>query len=268
MSRPLEGRRALVTGVDSGGIGQGIALELARQGASVICHYPFDDKGARETVAEIESMGGSGGLVQGDFREGGDLYTRVVAGAASQMGGIDILVNNAGLTREAPLDDISPQLFQELFAINVGSHLFCARASLPFMDAAGGGSIINLASVHAYGGAPGFSIYAATKGAIAAMTREMAVELGPRQIRVNAIAPGLIEVPRYYDDPDYDPNSYAATVPWGRLGNPGDIAGVAAFLSTDAAEFITGQVLYVDGGTTAYMSFIAHLDGQQKGKDR
>jgi len=123
--------------------------------------------------------------------------------------------------------------------------------------------VINLASVHAHAGASDYAVYAATKGAVAALTRHLAVELAPQKVRVNAIAPGLIEVPRYRETiPEYDPAAFAATVPWGRLGEPRDIGPLAAFLASDAAEFITGQTIYVDGGTTAQMSFVAHLEGQ------
>jgi len=123
--------------------------------------------------------------------------------------------------------------------------------------------VINLASVHAHAGASDYAVYAATKGAVAALTRHLAVELAPQHVRVNAIAPGLIEVPRYRETiADYDPDIFAATVPWGRLGEPRDVGPLAAFLVSDAAEFITGQTIYIDGGTTAQMSFVAHLEGQ------
>jgi len=174
-----------------------------------------------------------------------------------------VLVNNAGLTETRPLADITPAHFEKLFAINVRSQIFCAQRALAYMQESGGGSVINLASVHTHAGVPDYSVYAATKGAVAALTRHLAVELAPQKVRVNAIAPGLIEVPRYFEDiPDYNPAIFEATVPWGRLGAPSDIAHVAAFLASDGAEFVTGQTIYVDGGTVAYMSFGAHLDGQ------
>ncbi len=259
----LAGKRALVTGVDRGGIGQGIALELARQGAAVVCHYPYSDEGAAATVAQIQAAGGTAAAVQGDFTQSAAVCAHVVDAAADLLGGLNVLVNNAGLTEKAPVADITPAHFEKLFAINVRGQIFCAQQALPYMRGAGGGSVINLASVHTHAGVPEYAVYAATKGAIAALTRHLSIELAPQKVRVNAIAPGLIEVPRYYEDiSDYNRESFAATVPWGRLGEPADIGRMAAFLASDAADFVTGQTIYVDGGTSAYMSFAAHLDGQ------
>ena len=259
----LAGKRALITGVDHGGIGQGIALELARQGAAVVCHYPYSDEGAAATVAQIQANGGTAAAVQGDFTQSAAVCAQVVDAAAGLIGGLDVLVNNAGLTETFPLAEITPAHFEKLFAINVRSQIFCAQQALPHMQEAGGGAVINLASVHSHAGVPDYAVYAATKGAVAALTRHLAVELASQNVRVNAIAPGLIEVPRYYEDiPDYNSTLFAATVPWGRLGEPADIGRVAAFLASEAADFVTGQTIYVDGGTSAYMSFGAHLDGQ------
>ena len=259
----LAGKRALITGVDRGGIGQGIALELARQGAAVVCHFPYSDEGAAATVAQIQAAGGTAAAVQGDFTQSAAVCAEVVEAAANLLGGLNVLVNNAGLTETRPLADITPAHVEKLFAINLRSQIFCTQQALPYMLKDGGGSVINLASVHSHAGVPDYAVYAATKGAVAALTRHLAVELAPQKVRVNAIAPGLIEVPRYHEDiPDYNPAIFAATVPWGRLGEPADIGKVAAFLSSNGADFVTGQTIYVDGGTTAYMSFGAHLDGQ------
>ena len=259
----LTGKRALITGVDRGGIGQGIALELARQGAVVVCHYPYSDEGAAATVAQIQAAGGTASAVQGDFTQSAAVCAHVVDAAANLLGGLDVLVNNAGLTETRPLADITPAHYEKLFAINVRSQIFCAQRALTYMQEAGGGAIINLASVHTHAGVPDYAVYAATKGAVAALTRHLAVELAPQKVRVNAIAPGLIEVPRYFEDiPDYNPAVFEASVPWGRLGVPADIGQMAAFLASNAADFVTGQTIYVDGGTSAYMSFGAHLDGQ------
>lgn len=247
----LAGRSALVTGAGMG-IGQGIALELARQGASVAVHYSHSEAGARETVASIQGDGGNAIALRGDLQVV-DECRRVVDEAASALGGLDILVNNSGVTRALNFLDTSKEIYDEVFDINMRGYFFCAQQAVPYMLRKLKGTILNITSVHGGGGFPGHAAYAATKGAIIAFTRELAIELAPQHIRVNAIGPGVIEVPRYYDDPNYTSAFGGTMVPWGRVGRPADIGTAAAFLVSDAADFITGQTLYVDGGTNARM---------------
>jgi NAD(P)-dependent dehydrogenase (short-subunit alcohol dehydrogenase family) len=247
----LEGKIALVTGAGIG-IGQGIAIELARQGAKVAVHYAGSADGAQFTLSQIESAGGEGVIIQGDLAQV-DECRRVVDEAASQLGGLDIMVNNSGVTRTFPFLETTEETYNEVFDINMRGMFFCSQQAVPYILERGGGSILNLTSVHGFGGFPNHSAYAATKGAIISFTRQLAVELAPQHIRVNAIGPGLIEVPRYFDNPDYTSEQGAQKVPWGRVGKPHDIATTAAFLVSEAADFITGQVLYVDGGATARM---------------
>ena len=249
----LEGRRALVTGAGVG-IGQGIAIALAAEGAHVAVHFARSADAARETVARISHAGGSAALISGDLRSAGECH-RAVDGAVAALGGLDILVNNAGVTRAGDVTELSEETYDELFDLNVKAYYFCAQRAVPQLERQGGGAILNLSSIHGHGGIGNHTAYSATKGAVNALTRALAIDLAPRRIRVNAIAPGAIEVPRFFDDPAYPDRPGSIWSPWGRVGKPADIAATAMFLLSDAADYITGQVLYVDGGLSANVHF-------------
>lgn len=247
----MAGRAALVTGAGLG-IGQGIALELARQGARVAVHYARSADGAQETVRLIAEGGGEAFAIGGDLRSAATCES-IVDVAVERWDGLDILVNNAGVTRAQSVEQTTEATYDELFDLNVKGMFFCLRRALPALRRSSHGAIVNITSVHGDGGVANHAVYAATKGAVIAMTHSLAIELAVDGVRVNAIGPGLVEVPRYFDNPGYTTAAGNKMVPLGRVGTPADIGQTTAFLVSDAAAWITGQTLFVDGGTTARM---------------
>lgn len=248
----LAGRVALVTGGGMG-IGRGIGESLAARGATVAFHASHSVAGAEEAAAGVRGRGGEAVALSGDLTVVANAR-RIVDETVTRFGRLDILVNNAGITRNVPFEETTEETFAEVFDLNIRAMFFASQQATPHLKGGVGPCILNITSVHGFAGSPGHAAYAATKGAIIAFTRELAVELSAAGIRVNALGPGLVEVPRYFDNPDYTTAQGDTWVPLGRVGHPDDIGDVAAFICSDEARWVTGQCLYVDGGTTAAMA--------------
>ncbi|MGD0896594.1 MAG: glucose 1-dehydrogenase [Thermoguttaceae bacterium] len=256
----LAGRKALITGAGTG-IGREIALEFARQGADVALHYAHSGAGARTALAEIQAMGRRGAAFPANFDDVDDVV-KLADRAVEFLGQIDCLVNNAGITMNRPFLKVTREQFDLLYHVNMRAQFFLTQRIVKDMLEHGGGAICNLTSIHGLQGAPEHSLYAGTKGAIIAYTRVLGVELAHRGIRVNAIAPGWIMVENHakafaHYSEEAARESAKNAVPAGRPGTPLDIARLAVFLCSDDADYIIGQTLVADGGTTSLMSLIS-----------
>jgi NAD(P)-dependent dehydrogenase (short-subunit alcohol dehydrogenase family) len=253
----IKDKRVLVTGSGTG-IGRGIALAFARAGAAVAVHYSHSSKGAEGTVAEIVAGGGKAAAFKADFSQIEPLQ-QMARDAVAFLGGLDVLVNNAGITMNMPFEKVSAEQFDILYHVNVRAPFFLTQALLPELEKSGG-VIINTSSIHAYEGYTEHSVYAGTRGAIVSYTRQLAIELAPRGIRVVGMAPGAVPVENHFKAvPGIDPKQMIADcgkgIPCGFAGTPEDIANVALFLASPGARYIVGQTLVVDGGTTSWMPF-------------
>jgi len=247
MARKLEGKVAVVTGA-SKGIGASIAVHLAAAGAAVIVNYSSSREGADRVVGEIVGNGGRAVAVQANVAKRADVE-RLFAEANKAFGKIDILVNNAGVYEFLPLDQITEQHFHKQFDTNVLGLILASKEAVKYFDAKGG-SIINISSVVTSLTPPSSTVYAATKGAVDAVTRTLAKELGSRQIRVNAINPGMVvtEGVRQLGIQETMGPQVEAQTPLGRLGQVQDVAPAAVFLASDDASWITGETLRIAGG--------------------
>ena len=244
----LQGKVAVVTGA-SKGIGAGIAKSLAAAGASVVVNYATDKSGADATVAEIAKAGGKAVAVQGSVLKSAEI-DGIFAETKKTYGKVDILVNNAGVYAFEPIEQISEESIDRIFGTNVKGLLLTTKAAVPLFPAEGG-SIINIGSVVSEITPPFSSVYTGTKGAVDAITRVLARELGPKKIRVNALNPGLTITEGTKTagiaDSDFEKDAVSKT-PLGRAGKPEDIASVATFLASDESGWVTGALLQAGGG--------------------
>lgn len=254
VSGTLSGKVACITGAGTG-IGVGIALAMADAGADVAVSYFGSEEGARKTAEQIEAKGRRALLRKADVAIG-DQARALVDETVETLGRIDIMVNNSGVTWPKPFLELDEETWDRTFGINLrGMYLCSQRAAQHMVKQASGGRIINLSSVHGFSATRNHAHYEATKGGINMFTKALAIELAEHQITVNAIAPGAIEVERYYRTmPNYDRNATGKKIPIGRVGVPEDVAPLAVFLASDDASYITGETILVDGGLIARMA--------------
>ena len=245
----LAGKVALVTG-SSSGIGQGIAVGLARDGADIVINYSGHIEGAQETQKQVEALGRKSTIVQADVSKVADCQAMVNAGWDA-LGKIDILVNNAGVEKGADFWDVTEADYDLVLGVNLKGAFFTAQAFVQrLLKANLPGRLINISSVHEDMVFPHFASYCASKGGIRMLMRNLAVELGPKNITVNNIAPGAIITPintgLLNDHAKLDP--LLRNIPLGRMGTVADVATLASFLASDDADYITGSTYVVDGG--------------------
>ncbi len=244
----LEGKVAIVTGA-SKGIGAGIAKQFAAEGATVVVNYASSKDAAEKVVKEITSKGGKAIAVQGDIAKQGDIE-RVFAETKKHFGKLDILVNNAGVYEFSPIDGITGEHFHKQFDLNVLGLILASKEAAKYIDG-NGGSIVNISSIASTAAPATATVYSATKGAVDTVTKSLAKELGPRNIRVNAINPGMVLTEGVQtaglDQSDFRKDLESRT-PLGRIGKVEDIAPAAVFFASNDSSWITGETLVIAGG--------------------
>lgn len=242
----MENKSVVITGA-SRGIGRACAVAFARCGYNVLIGYNQNKAAAEETLAAVLSFGVKGVIFAADISKQ-DEARRLISKAMYEFGRIDVLVNNAGIARANIMTDVTEKDFYDLFSLNVGGVYFVSQAVIPEMINAGGGKIVNISSMWGQVGASMETLYSATKSAVIGLTKAMAKELAPSKINVNCVCPGVIDTDMNscYDEKTME--DLRQRTPLERIGTAEDIAGSVLFLSSDNADFITGEVLSVNGG--------------------
>jgi 3-oxoacyl-[acyl-carrier protein] reductase len=245
----LAGRVALVTGSTTG-LGKAMAIALGRAGAKVALNYQNNSTRAEQAFADFQEAGGTGALVRGDVSSEQDV-PRLVEEIAARLGPVDILVLNATPAQpQKPIEEYDWALYQQMLDFFVKSPFLLSRACLPHMKEQRWGRIVNIGSEVVARGVPSFTAYVAAKGGQNGFNRSLAGEVARWGVTVNMISPGWIPVERHADDPQAAKDGYRALIPADRWGAPDDLAGAIVFLASDAAAFVTGQNLHVNGGMT------------------
>lgn len=255
-NKNLENRKALVTGANSG-IGKAVALRLAAAGAAVVVNYRSRPEDAQTVVSAIEAAGGQAIALQADVSKE-DEVKAMFEQAFEQYGTIDILVNNAGIENERRFLEMAIEDWDKVMAVNLRGVFLCSQQAARSMAEHGGGAIVHISSVHQVIPWGGFAHYCASKAALEMLMKTMALELAENHIRVNGIAPGAIATPinaEWLDKPAQR-EKVLSTIPWNRIGRPEEVAEAVLYLVSDAADYVTGTTLFIDGGMTLYADFL------------
>ena len=250
----LQGKIAVITGAGRG-IGFASARLFAREGAKVVIAEINAERG-RQAEAELRATGADVTFVQADCASAADVQA-LMAATQARYGGLHILYNNASVflgSADAPVTELKEEIWDRVLAINLRSVFLCCKYGIPLIAASGGGAVINTSSSAGVMGIPGCDAYTATKGATIALTRSMAVEFGPKKVRVNCIAPAGVDTEMLressLDNPDFDSKYFFARAPLGRYGKPDEVANLALFLASDESSYLNGAIVRADGGIT------------------